>query len=318
MTHRAWSGAAALACAVLLAQGSAAEVRIGALNSAASYSDYYQITCFDNGAGAPASLAGQVREMAPAAAPLVSVQLQKGSGAGATATNATDAVDGDANASPLVWVNGGAGAYLAFVDKTDAGAETYQVSLTCTTGSDGTGAPTGTTIVPEPHLVPGLLGTIALLAWLARRRASARAVLGMSSALALSTVPSASSAHTQNGSLGAPAEATDYYQVTCSDDGSGPPVSLIVQVLESSPAGAPLVSAQVRRGTTLVNTTDPIDGDGSPSPFVSLNLGTGVYDVLVDKSGVGAETYILTYHCYTGPDGTGTHTGTSLQSWQNQ
>mgnify|MGYP000848396707 CR=1 FL=1 len=44
----------------------------------------------------------------------------------------------------------------------------------------------------------------------------------------------------------------------------------------------------------------------------ALQLGTVSYFVLVDKSGPGAKFYDLTYHCWTGPDGTGVHTGTSL------
>ena len=42
-------------------------------------------------------------------------------------------------------------------------------------------------------------------------------------------------AHTQDGSLGDPAAATDYYQVSCSDDGSGVPASLVAQVQNRGP-----------------------------------------------------------------------------------
>ena len=51
------------------------------------------------------------------------------------------------------------------------------------------------------------------------RAAGAAAVL-----LAVATA-SPARAHTQNGSLGTMASATDLYHVTCSDDGSGPPGS---------------------------------------------------------------------------------------------
>ena len=60
-------------------------------------------------------------------------------------------------------------------------------------------------------------------------------------------------------------------------------------------------------------------GDVSASPLVYVNAGSGtVFDVLVDKSGVGAENYTLTFHCVTGPTGTGLHTGTDVVTRQNQ
>ena len=135
--------------------------------------------------------------------------------------------------------------------------------------------------------------------------------------LALAAAPAL--AHTQAGSLGSGASATDYYQVICSDDGTGPPASLSVQILDGTPAAAPLVSAQVRNGNELENTTDPVDGDTTASPMIHVNgTANSVYEVLVDKSGVGGENYVLTFHCLTGPDGTGLHTGTDILTRQNQ
>jgi hypothetical protein len=131
-------------------------------------------------------------------------------------------------------------------------------------------------------------------------------------------LPDAGRAHTQSGSLGDPAAATDFYQVTCSDDGSGTPASLTLQILDAAAGSAPLVSAQAQRGELAANTTDPADGDASPSPLVSVNGGGGVYDVLVYKSGSGAESYTFTFHCTTGPDGGGLHTGTAITTRQNQ
>jgi len=40
--------------------------------------------------------------------------------------------------------------------------------------------------------------------------------------------------------------------------------------------------------------------------------------MLVNKTDAGSETYTLSYHCLTGPDGTGGHTGTSHTVRQNQ
>ncbi|MBK7950239.1 MAG: hypothetical protein IPK00_16195 [Deltaproteobacteria bacterium] len=126
-------------------------------------------------------------------------------------------------------------------------------------------------------------------------------------------------AHTQTGALGNGAEATDYYQVFCSDDGTGAPGSLSVQISDQAPAAAPLVSVQVRNGPDLATSTDPTDADGAASPLIHVNVRAGsVFDVLVDKTGAGSENYVLTFHCVTGPDGTGLHTGTDIVTRQNQ
>jgi hypothetical protein len=290
---------ATLFALALAAQGARAGTLGGSLDAAAESADLYQVTCSDDGRGAPASLAAQVGDAAPVAAPLVSVQIQRG----AAATNATDATDGDAGLSPLTFVNGGAGLYFVFVAKTGPGAESYTLTYQCMTGANGGGVATGTSISPSGDPVPEvpalpLLGLVLL-------------------ALALGGA-SVAAAHTQNGSLGADASATDFYQVNCSDDGSGTPGSLVLEVLDAAPVAAPLVSVQIRKGSLLTNTTDAVDGDSSWSPLVFLNGGGGVYDVLVDKSGAGAESYSLDYHCVTGANGGGVHTGTSIQVRQNQ
>lgn len=125
-------------------------------------------------------------------------------------------------------------------------------------------------------------------------------------------------AHTQSGSLGASASATDFYQITCSDDGTGPPASLVVQVLDAAPVAAPLVAVHVQRGSVAANSTDAVDGDATPSPQIALDFGAGVFDVLVYKTGAGSESYTLTYHCMTGAGGSGDHTGSGIATRQNQ
>jgi hypothetical protein len=312
-----------LALALALAGGASAESRNGSLELEAGATDYFEVTCFDDGRGAPLSLATQVLDAAPVAAPFVSVQTLKGN----VAINGTDAVDGDVSPSPLTWVNGGAGTYEVFVDKTEAGEETYTLAIACMTGTDGTGVETGTDILgtePAPS-VPTLSGLARLalvgcmllagLRGVSRRAQHALPLVALVLALGGSRP---ALAHTQNGSLGAGAGATDLYHVTCSDDGSGPPGSLRMQVLDASPAAAPYVSVQVNRGAQLASTTDPVDADTSSSSIVWVNGGAGVYEVLVDKSGPGAENYTLTFHCVTGPDGEGLHTGTSISTRQNQ
>jgi hypothetical protein len=141
--------------------------------------------------------------------------------------------------------------------------------------------------------------------------------LSMSFAIPLLAGPAA--AHTQSGSLGAEASATDLFQVVCSNDGTGAPGSLSVQILDDVPAAAPKVGVQVRGGLLLATSTDAVDGDTTPSPLIHVDVTTTlVFDVLVDKTGAGSENYVLTYHCVTGPNGTGLHTGTALVTRQNQ
>lgn len=140
----------------------------------------------------------------------------------------------------------------------------------------------------------------------------------VASALAALLPAAAASPDTQNGSLGPTLSATDFYQVTCSDDGSGPPASLIVAIEDAAPSAAPFVGVQAQRGLLVASTTDPVDADGAEGPDATVNGGGGVYDVLVFKTGIDSENYTLTFHCYTGPDGTGIHTGTSIVTRQNQ
>ncbi|MFO1312925.1 MAG: hypothetical protein U1F41_12770 [Burkholderiales bacterium] len=124
-------------------------------------------------------------------------------------------------------------------------------------------------------------------------------------------------AHTQDGSLGDAAAATDYYQVTCNDDGSGPPGSLVAQVQHRGPAATP-VSVVVHRATAATTTVDTVPGDVTPSPLVYVNGGDGVYNVFVSKAGSGLVNYTLSFHCMTGQNGGGLHTGTIIVFRQNQ
>lgn len=123
-------------------------------------------------------------------------------------------------------------------------------------------------------------------------------------------------AHTQAGSLGAPESATDYYQATCTDDGSGPPASLVTQV-EGNTAGQ-TVSVLLNKGDLARNSTDTVGANGAASPLASVNGGAGVYNVYVRKTTAGEASYTLTFHCMTGPDGTGIHTGSDVTVRQSQ
>jgi hypothetical protein len=117
------------------------------------------------------------------------------------------------------------------------------------------------------------------------------------------------SAHEQLGALGAGAKKTDYYEVSCFNDGTGDAGHLAVLITDLVPAASPLVSVQVIKGQLAKNTTDPVDGDATSSPEMKVIGGNGAYKVIVDKTGADAENYSLDYHCETS---TGDHTGTSI------
>lgn len=123
------------------------------------------------------------------------------------------------------------------------------------------------------------------------------------------------SAHDQGGSLGTDSSATDYYQVSCFDDGSGIADQLFFEVRGESKSVASPVSAQIIKGDLSMSTTDNVDGDQTYSPGIAVVGGSGTYFVIVDKSGAGKVNYTFEYHCQTS---TGVHTGTDIAMVQNQ
>lgn len=135
------------------------------------------------------------------------------------------------------------------------------------------------------------------------------------SLLATAGYAGSAAAHNFSGSLGKTAKATDLMQVSCSDDGNGPPSRLVVSILDSSaqkPTPNPTISIQLLKtattGSQAANSTDPAE-DAKYSPEISVVGGTGPYLIMVDhnKAGGGNETYDMSYHCITS---NGVHTGT--------
>lgn len=122
-------------------------------------------------------------------------------------------------------------------------------------------------------------------------------------------------AHSQSGSLGASASATDLYQVSCTNDGSGTPAKLWTAVRGNASGASLLVSVQNLQGGSATSSTDLVNGDSSYSTGSYRNGGTGPYKVLVDKNGTGVLNYTLEYHCVSD---TGDHTGTDIVTLQNQ
>ncbi|WP_052808163.1 hypothetical protein [Methyloterricola oryzae] len=137
--------------------------------------------------------------------------------------------------------------------------------------------------------------------------------------LAMGAYAGGAFAHTQGGGLGGSAAAVDYYQVTCSNDGSGAPLSLEAQIADNSGNGSRAI-ALIQKGNLASNATDATEGDGIAAygAFVFVNGGAGVYNLSVAHTAAAADTYQVQFHCMTGNNGTGVHTGTAVSNKQNQ
>lgn len=112
------------------------------------------------------------------------------------------------------------------------------------------------------------------------------------------------------------ASFTGYAQVTCFDNGNGPTNHLVASVQDTSlPQNNLLVNLQIIKGASAISTTDPVSGDGVFSPPVRLVGGDGVYLMLVNKTGPGQRSFIVSYHCETIDNA---HTGTGIRVNQFQ
>lgn len=108
-----------------------------AAGNKASFTALARITCFDDGAGAASYLMARVRDNSAALPGMaVSIQLLKGS----IATSVTDTVSGNADYSAYAVLNGGNGVYTLLLNKTLAGARSFDLEWHCmTAGNDHTG-----------------------------------------------------------------------------------------------------------------------------------------------------------------------------------
>lgn len=107
--------------------------------------------------------------------------------------------------------------------------------------------------------------------------------------------------------------------VTCTNDGNVPTSFLEASVTDTSlPQDNLLVNLQIIHVGGNINraisTTDPVSGDAKPSPPVRVEGGNGTYLLLVNKTAVGARSFIVTYHCKAA-DGV-THTDTDILVYQ--
>lgn len=129
----------------------------------------------------------------------------------------------------------------------------------------------------------------------------------------------ASSAHEAGAIMdpnGNVASFTGYALVTCSDEGNRSTDQLVVSIEDiSPPQNNLLVNLQIIKGKSAISITDPVSGDGAASPQVSVAGGNGPYLVLVNKTGPGPRSFIVSYHCTTFDN---VHTGTDILVYQFQ
>lgn len=125
-------------------------------------------------------------------------------------------------------------------------------------------------------------------------------------------------AHSQSGSLGAGAGATDLYQVSCFDDGGGAgPAYHLANNIKAGAFSAGKISIRTQKAAKATNSTDAISGDSVYSPVVYNVGGNGVYYLTVGKTAASsaAISYIIDFHCLSSAGG---HAGTSIYMLQNQ
>ncbi len=124
-------------------------------------------------------------------------------------------------------------------------------------------------------------------------------------------------AHTYTGSLRKPASATDFFQVTCYDDGAGYADHLVVEVKDELPKANPIINVLLVSEGIAKNATDSSDGDALGSPEINIKGSNGtIYYIFVSKTKAGFENYSLEYHCVSNSND---HVGTSdIVSYQDE
>lgn len=107
--------------------------------------DFYQVTCSDDGNGAPSYLEAQVKDMT-ASTSKVNILVYKGTSCTTNkcAQFSVDTTDSNTTYSPLIKITQGAGVYNLFVMHTVSGTDSYDVAMHCKTAG---GVHTGTSVV---------------------------------------------------------------------------------------------------------------------------------------------------------------------------
>ncbi|PXW84935.1 hypothetical protein C8R34_12324 [Nitrosomonas sp. Nm84] len=108
---------------------------------------------------------------------------------------------------------------------------------------------------------------------------------------------------------------TGFALVSCSSEGNIPTDHFVASIKDTSPPQDNLlVNLQIihvgNGFNHAISTTDPISGDDEFSPPVSVQGGNSSYLLLVNKTGEGARSFIISYHCQSA-DNPPVHTVTS-------
>lgn len=122
-------------------------------------------------------------------------------------------------------------------------------------------------------------------------------------------------AHSFGLTLGNDAGANHYFGVICSSESGADTDRLLLRV-RTDTVGGPLVSAQVRKGEVVTNTTDATNGDADYSPTSRTPGGNGLYHVTINKTGAGRIDFTLDVHCMNKSEDV--HTGTDGLVYQYQ
>lgn len=131
------------ALGALPAAADSVRATMDATGTRATFTGLARVTCFDDGNGPAAMLVARIRDNSPAVHGLmVSVQLVKGS----AALSISDEISGDASYSDYIALPGGSGEYIMMVDKTAAGARTFDLEWHCYTA---TSVHTGTDVTVQ-------------------------------------------------------------------------------------------------------------------------------------------------------------------------
>lgn len=128
--------AAILACLISYTSVSSAHTAGATLDpegNVRSFTGMAFITCFDDGNGPADNIIVRVRDNSPPVPGLlVNVQVYKGN----KVNSITDTVSGDADFTPFITLQGGAGVYWLLVNKTDVGARSFEIEYHCNTADD--------------------------------------------------------------------------------------------------------------------------------------------------------------------------------------
>ncbi len=93
------------------------------------------VNCFNDGSGPPDNIIVSIRDNSPPV-PGLMVNVQVVSSKGDKAISISDTVSGDADFSPFVLLQDGAGPYTLIVNKTDIGARDFDLQYHCNTAND--------------------------------------------------------------------------------------------------------------------------------------------------------------------------------------